>query len=154
MWTFWAWNAGELQLLTCPINQFLRCRPSRCSRGIICCPVFQLYAVICHHMVSCSVICCHNVPAVILSYAFMWQINITQDEFNSIDHFLFFGIILSTYFLRTFIVSFQFIQLLNKHLSLKRIRSHINQAAWVTSEFLSCIDRKEYHSKLFRKMSM
>ncbi len=46
--------------------------------------------------------------------------------------------------------NFMFMQLLKKHMPLKRIRSRIMQAPWVMSEFVSFIDRKEYQSKLFK----
>ena len=48
--------------------------------------------------------------------------------------------------------NFQFLQLINKHMPLKRIRCRTSQSQWVTSEFLSLIDKREYQAKLSSKL--
>ena len=42
-------------------------------------------------------------------------------------------------------------QIINRHLSWKSIRTHINTTPWVTSEFLSAIDTREYWARKCRK---
>ena len=44
-----------------------------------------------------------------------------------------------------------FMNIINKHLPLKRIRVRINSSPWITSEYLSMTDRRSYLSKLFDK---
>ena len=44
-----------------------------------------------------------------------------------------------------------FLEVVNRHMPWKRVRVRWNSAPWVTSEFLSMIDRRRYHQKLFNK---
>ena len=47
--------------------------------------------------------------------------------------------------------NFEFLTVLNKHLPWRRLRVRKNNAPWVTTEFLSLIDRREYHANVYRK---
>ena len=47
--------------------------------------------------------------------------------------------------------NFEIISIINKHLPFKRIRTRINSAPWVTGEFLSLIDAREYAAKQYSK---
>ena len=46
--------------------------------------------------------------------------------------------------------NFEFLTVLNKHLPWKKLRVRKSNASWVTSEFLSLIDRREYLAKKYR----
>ncbi len=46
--------------------------------------------------------------------------------------------------------NFEFLTVLNKHLPWKKLRVRKNNAPWVTSEFLSLKDRREYLAKKYR----
>ena len=44
-----------------------------------------------------------------------------------------------------------FIDIVNKHMPIRQISARINQAPWVSSEFLSLIDNREHKARLVRK---
>ena len=41
--------------------------------------------------------------------------------------------------------------IVNKHMPVKRIKVRIRQAPWVSSEFLSLIDNREHKARMYRK---
>ena len=47
--------------------------------------------------------------------------------------------------------NFEIMKVINKHLPFKKIRTRINSAPWLTGEFLSLIDAREYASKQYSK---
>ena len=46
--------------------------------------------------------------------------------------------------------NFLFLQIVNRHMPWKKIRCWKSQAPWITSEFFSLHDKKEYYCKLFK----
>ena len=49
------------------------------------------------------------------------------------------------------VFNFLFLEVINKHLPYKKIRARENSAPWVTAEFLSLIDAREYKSSKYNK---
>ena len=44
-----------------------------------------------------------------------------------------------------------FMQILDKHMPIVTIRTRIHQSPWVSNEFMSLIDLREYRARIYRK---